>query len=50
MSTTNDVTQGIDVLLQEERVFEPPAGFAAQANVRDPDIYARAAADPEGFW
>ena len=50
MSTTNDVTQGIDVLLQEERVFEPPPEFAAKANVSDPDIYARAAADPEGFW
>ena len=43
-------TGGIDALLQEERSFPPPADFAAQANLSDPDIYAKAAADPEGFW
>ena len=43
-------TGGIDPLLQEERSFPPPADFAARANMADPDIYAKAAADPEGFW
>ena len=43
-------TGGIDALLQEERSFPPPADFTAKANMADPDIYAKAAADPEGFW
>ena len=43
-------TGGIDALLQEERSFPPPADFVAKANMTDPDIYAKAAADPEGFW
>ena len=37
-------------LLQEDRTFPPSAAFCAQANVRDEGIYARADADPEGFW
>ena len=41
---------GIDALLQEERSFPPPADFASNANMSDPDIYAKAATDPEGFW
>ena len=43
-------TGGIDALLQEERSFPPPADFTAKANMADPDIYAKAAADPEAFW
>ncbi len=43
-------TGGIDALLQEERSFPPPTEFAAKANMADPDIYAKAAADPEAFW
>ena len=43
-------TGGIDALLQEERSFPPPADFVANANMADPDIYAKAAADPESFW
>ncbi len=43
-------TGSIDALLQEERSFPPPADFAARANMSDPEIYARAASDPEGFW
>ena len=43
-------TGSIDALLQEERSFPPPDNFAAKANMADPDIYAKAAADPEGFW
>jgi acetyl-CoA synthetase len=40
----------LEALLHEDRRFEPPAGFRAQANVSDPEIYARADADPESFW
>ena len=40
----------LDSLLQEDRVFPPPAEFARQAIVSDPEVYARAAADPEGYW
>ncbi|WP_214321328.1 acetate--CoA ligase [Nonomuraea sediminis] len=36
-------------LLQEERRFAPAPDFAANANVKQ-DAYARAEADPEGFW
>ena len=43
-------TGGIDALLQEERNFPPPSDFTAKANMADPDIYAKAAADPEAFW
>ena len=43
-------TGSIDALLQEERSFPPPADFTAAANMADPDIYAKAAADPEAFW
>ena len=35
---------------QQDKTFPPPPEFAAQANANDPEIYARAAADPEGFW
>jgi acetyl-CoA synthetase len=37
-------------LLQEDRTFAPAAAFSAQANVRDEEVYARAARDPEAFW
>src|SRR6187401_190471 len=40
----------ISDLLQEDRTFEPAAAFRAEANVRDDAVYARAEADPEGFW
>jgi acetyl-CoA synthetase len=40
----------LDTLLQEERRFPAPAEFAASAHVSDPDVYARADADPEGYW
>ena len=35
---------------QREHAFPPPTSFAEQANAADPDIYARAEADFEGFW
>ncbi len=40
----------IESLLTEERRYAPSPEFAAQANVNDPTIYERAAADPEAFW
>jgi acetyl-CoA synthetase len=40
----------LDVLLQEHRKFEPPPEFRAHANVRSPEIYDRASADPERYW
>ena len=40
----------IEALFDERRTFPPPPAFAAKANANDPDIYARAAQDPEGFW
>ena len=40
----------IDVLLEENRKFEPPPQFSRNANVRSPDIYDEATRDPEAFW
>jgi acetyl-CoA synthetase len=40
----------LEALLKEERRFPPPESFRQSANARDPGIYERAAADPEGFW
>jgi acetyl-CoA synthetase len=45
-----ETTQAIEALFDEHRSFPPPEAFARQANVRDPDIYKRAAADFEKFW
>jgi acetyl-CoA synthetase len=36
-------------LLDVER-FEPPAEFRAQALLNDPEVYARAARDPQAWW
>ena len=36
--------------MSQEPTFTPDADFAAKANAHDPDVYARAAADPEGWW
>jgi acetyl-CoA synthetase len=47
---SEDVEASIEALLSEDRTFEPPAEFAANAVVRDPGIYERAAADPDAFW
>jgi acetyl-CoA synthetase len=35
---------------QLDYAFPPPPEFARQANIRDPEIYDRAAADFEKFW
>jgi acetyl-CoA synthetase len=40
----------IDALLKEARVFEPTNEWRTNAIANDQDVYARAAADPEGFW
>ncbi len=45
-----DDTGTIESLLHEERLYPPPAGFVAQANISDPAVYARAEADPVAFW
>jgi acetyl-CoA synthetase len=50
VSTTDRSESDIDVLLQENRRFEPPAALAAEAHARDASIYERADADPEKFW
>ena len=42
--------RAIEALLEESRLFPPTPEFTAQANLNDPDIYARADADPEAFW
>ena len=40
----------IDALLKEDREFPPPPEWRRNSIVNDPDVYRRAAADPEGFW
>ena len=40
----------IDALLQEDRVFEPPADFRAGAVAASESVYEEAAGDLEGFW
>jgi len=44
----------IDSILQENRVFPPPAEFSAKAHIKSLEeyerLYAEAAADPEAFW
>ncbi len=40
----------IDVLLQENRKFEPDPEFRLTANVSSSELYSKAALDPERFW
>ena len=40
----------IHALLDESRVFEPTEEWRRTARANDPEVYARAAADPEAFW
>jgi len=44
------MAQEIDALLQETREFPPSEEFRRQANINDPEIWAKAKADREGFW
>ncbi|HZP81219.1 MAG TPA: AMP-binding protein, partial [Chthonomonadaceae bacterium] len=46
--TTDSQTIGTD--WQQNRTFPPPPEFTRQANANDPEIYARAERDFEGFW
>ena len=47
-------TPNIESILQEERVFPPPEGFAQQAHIKSmaelEQLRAEANADPEAFW
>jgi acetyl-CoA synthetase len=40
----------IDVLLQENRRFEPPDAFRRDAHVSSTELYSDAERDPERFW
>jgi acetyl-CoA synthetase len=40
----------IDALLQENRIFDPPDAFRADALVSDDGIYSEASSDLEAFW
>ena len=44
------MSETIDTLLSEDRVFPPSPEFAAQANENDVGIYERAFHNPTGFW
>jgi len=50
----SDPSTTIESVLQEQRVFEPPATVAAQARIGSLEAYRAmaeaAAADPDGFW
>ncbi len=50
----SETTQHIESNLNESRKFDPPAAFAARAQIKSLAEYdalcARADADPEGFW
>jgi acetyl-CoA synthetase len=48
MSSPNE--KNMSALLDERRTFPPSEEFKARANWNDPEIYERAAKDPEGFW
>ena len=43
-----------ETLMREDRLFPPPAEFAAKAWIGSEEeyerMYARSVADPEGFW
>jgi acetyl-CoA synthetase len=40
----------IEDLLKEVRHFEPTAEFVKQANIHDPAVHDKAAADPNVYW
>jgi acetyl-CoA synthetase len=42
--------KSLDALLDERRTFPPSNDFHEHANWNDPEVYDRAAKDPEGFW
>jgi acetyl-CoA synthetase len=44
------ISPEIEALLKEDRSFPPSEEFRSRALISDPDIYAKAASDPEAFW
>jgi acetyl-CoA synthetase len=50
MTGPADRSANFEALLQEHRVLEASAEFKAGAVIADASVYARAEADPEGFW
>jgi len=44
------MTDAIEGLLEEDRRFPPPSGFAANTGIVDRSLHLRAEADPEAFW
>src|SRR3954451_18293591 len=44
------MSSDLEALLQEHRKFDPPDAFRAGALLSDPDVYTRAASDPEAYW
>jgi acetyl-CoA synthetase len=50
MSQPPQTAHEISALLVEDRAFPPAPAFRDQAHAADPDVYARADKDPEGFW
>ena len=51
---SDNTSNAIESTLNENRVFPPPAEFAAQAHIKSfaeyEEIYRRAAENPEAFW
>ena len=45
-----ETNAALETFSQEDRRFPPPPAFTAEANLKDPGIYERAAKDLEGFW
>ena len=41
---------GLEDLLEETRVFNPPPAFSRSARIADAAVYDRARNDPKGFW
>ena len=54
MGSPTAADQNLDSILREDRVFPPPAEFAAKAHVGSladyEELYERSIADSEGFW
>ena len=51
MTTHSGTDRGaLDALLIEERRFPPPPSFREHAVLEDPDVYRRAAENPEAYW
>jgi len=50
MSEETMPQEGLDSLLEENRLFEPSETFRRSAVVTDPGVYDKAAADPAAFW